>query len=69
MPYADQSWSKAAGADAGTGGAVTGGVNNETAYDFGSDHSAEFIMDVQGVETTFYHDLLNSMQIPQNPNP
>ena len=66
MPYADQSWSKTAGTDARTAGAVGGGINNETSYGFNSEHSAEFNFDIQDLKS-FYNDLLNSFGIQFNP--
>ncbi len=66
MPYADQSWSKAAGGDAGTGGAISSNINSTTTYGFGNTHSAEFVFDIQQLKA-FYNQLLITFTVTPNP--
>jgi len=67
MPYADQSWSKVAGADGRTAGAITSpGVDLNALFGFADDHSAEFIRNIQQLQP-FYVRLLESLDVSQNP--
>ena len=73
MPFADQSWSKAAGAESRTAGAIKSSVNlSSEEYSiqgqtggFQDDHSAEFHRSVQQLQS-FYRELLRQLAITQN---
>jgi len=73
MPYADQSWSKAAGAEPRTAGVVGATTNlSDEQYSlsggsggFNDEHGAEFDRSYQQLQT-FYRDLLRRLNLPQN---
>jgi hypothetical protein len=74
MPYADQSSTKAAGAEQRTGGAITRQVNLRgqqfslpgDAEGFKTEHSAEFERPIQALGA-FYSTLLTELRLSQNP--
>jgi hypothetical protein len=66
MPYAAQSWSKCAGADGRTNGAITGNVDLNASFAFQDEHSAEFNRNIQRLQP-FYHELLGQLGFSQNP--
>ncbi|GEM_PF-2374597 len=66
-PYACRTWAKAAGAESRTSGKVSGSVDlSSSDYGFGTQHSAEFNWNIQGLEP-FYNKLLDSLGIDSNP--
>jgi hypothetical protein len=66
MPYADQSWSKCAGADGRTRGAIDDAVDLNAGFAFQDEHSAEFNLDIQRL-APFYRELLRRLDLSQNP--
>jgi hypothetical protein len=58
MPYADQAWSKCAGAESRTGGVIARSIDLNASFRFKDNHSAEFEGSIQALQP-FYSDLLN----------
>jgi hypothetical protein len=66
MPFADQSWSKVAGAEARTAGVLNNvSVDLNAEFSFGDNHSAEFEESIQQLQL-FYSRLLDRLVIPHN---
>jgi alpha-tubulin suppressor-like RCC1 family protein len=66
MPYADQSWSKCAGADGRTRGVIDDAVDLNAGFAFQDEHSAEFNLNIQRV-APFCRELLRRLDLSQNP--